>query len=437
MNQYSEPSSVRALRIGRPQRDLEAELQPGEGGRVRPGHPIENGADARPVDSGLTGNLANTAAAHGVPQVQHELPRYLSDRVVAPRRRPIDTQLVWGDTRWARTHAKSLSAHIGSFANSPNEDICALLGGCSYSQLSEEVRATMTKYKPQRASAEWPAIESFVKDACSLAAPHTSYAASMLLTVTSAYVLWCVNAQGWPMQTDVIFSRQAIDLYCTQESPARSEGTRRNYRAILMRVSEVVAPEEHPDAMTPLARKRVAEPYSARDMEEFSLWALGQITAEKRRRAMLMLVLCAGAGLRPSDVSTIYPDDVLVDDLGIVFTIHGTNPRTVPLLRQWEEWMVAILAQAPRDIPVWGPTNTIRASNLLSNFTQYTVGLRPRSDRLRATWIVTHLRAGTRIKELTCALGVEKFEHLPRYLEHVHTLDTPRYRAELRDAVSQ
>ncbi|WP_146071832.1 site-specific integrase [Cryobacterium sp. Y50] len=295
----------------------------------------------------------------------------------------------------------------------------------------------MTNYQPQRATAEWKRSESFVKDACSLAAPHTTYTASMLLTVTSAFVLWCVRAQGWPLQTDVIFSRQAIDLYCTQESPERSEGTRRNYRAILMRVSEVVAPEEHPDAMTPLARKRVAEPYSAREMEEFSLWALGQVTAEKRRRAMLMLVLCAGAGLRPSDVSTIYPDDVVVDELGIVLTIHGTNPRTVPLLRPWEEWMVAILAQAPSDIPVWGKTNTTRASNLLSNFSQYTVGLRPRSDRLRATWIVAHLRAGTRIKELTRALGVEKFEHLPRYLEHVQTLDPPHYRAELRDAVSQ
>ena len=294
----------------------------------------------------------------------------------------------------------------------------------------------MSKYKPQRASAEWPAIESFVKDACSLAAPHTSYAASMLLTVTSAYVLWCVNAQGWPLQTDVIFSRQAIDLYCTQESPARSEGTRRNYRAILMRVSEVVAPEEHPDAMTPLARKRVAEPYSASEIAEFSLWALGQVTGEKRRRAMLMLVLCAGAGLRPSDVSTIYPDDVLVDELGIILTIHGTTPRTVPLLHPWEEWMAAILEQVPSDVPIWGPTNTVRASNLLSNFTQYTVGQRPRSDRLRATWIVTHLRAGTRIKELTRALGVEKFENLPRYLEHVQALDGVSYRAQLRGTVT-
>ncbi|WP_146070060.1 site-specific integrase [Cryobacterium sp. Y29] len=295
----------------------------------------------------------------------------------------------------------------------------------------------MTKYKPKRAPGEWALMESFVKDACSLAAPHTAYTASMLLTVTSAFALWCVTNQGWPLQTDVVFSRLAIDLYCTQKNSPLSEGTRRNYRAILMRVSEVVAPEEHPEAMTPLARKRVAPPYTSKEMEEFSHWARGQVTDEKRRRAMLMLVLCAGAGLRPSDVSTIYPDDVLVDDAGIILTIHGTTPRIVPLLRPWEEWMVAILQQVPDDVPLWGPTNTVRASNLLSNFTQYTVGQRPRSDRLRATWIVAHLRAGTRIKDLTAALGVEKFENLPRYLEHVPAPDIASYRAQLRGAVNQ
>ncbi|SDM53211.1 hypothetical protein SAMN05216368_101240 [Cryobacterium flavum] len=62
---------------------------------------------------------------------------------------------------------------------------------------------------------------------------------------------------------------------------------------------------------------------------------------------------------------------------------------------------------------------------------------RPRSDRLRATWIVTHLQAGTRIKELTRALGVEKFENLPRYLEYVQALDVASYRAQLRGTVIQ
>jgi len=302
--------------------------------------------------------------------------------------------------------------------------------------MNEGVRAVMTNYKPQRVHPEWERIEAFVKDACSLAAPKTTYTASLLLTVTSAFAVWCVAEQGWPLQADVIFSRQAIDMYCRQENPDRSEGTRRNYRAILMRVSEVVAPEEHPDAMTPLARKRIAEPYSAEEMDEFSLWAVGQPSAEKRRRAMLMLAFCAGAGLRSSDVSTIYPDDVIVDKLGIAIAVRGTNPRLVPLQCRWEDWMVAILDQVPRDLPIWGKPNRTLDGKLLSSFTQYTVGLRPRGDRLRATWIVAHLRVGTRIKDLMRALGVDKFENLPRYLEFVDSLDDASYRAQLRGEVT-
>lgn len=147
---------------------------------------------------------------------------------------------------------------------------------------------------------------------------------------------------------------------------------------------------------------------------------------------MLMLILCAGAGLKSSDVSTIYPDDITVDNLGITVTVHGSNPRIVPLLRPWEEWMVAILDQVPRDLPVWGKPNRTLDGKLLSSFTQYTVGQRPRGDRLRATWIVTHLSAGTRVNELMRALGVDKFENLPRYLEYVDALDHDSYRAQLR-----
>lgn len=420
----------------RPQGNTQPKLEFSEGHNVRPGQAIEHGSDSRPVDSGNSGDFPNTADVDGAVQVQNELPRYLGDRVVAPHRRPVDTQLVWGDTSWARTHVQSLSAAIGAFSDSSVSEVAGLLSGCSYSQMNEGVRAVMTNYKPQRSHPEWTRIEAFVKDACSLAAPKTTYTASLLLTVTSAFALWCVAEQGWPLQADVIFSRQAIDTYCSQENPDRSEGTRRNYRAILMRVSEVVAPEEHPETMTPLSRKRIAAPYSKKEIEEFSLWAVGQPSAEKRRRAMLMLVFCAGAGLRSSDVSNVYPDDVLVDELGITITVRGTNPRLVPLGGQWEPWMVAILAQVPRDIPIWGKPNRTLDGKLLSSFTQYTVGQRPRGDRLRATWIVAHLRTGTRIKELMRALGVDKFENLPRYLEFVDELDDDSYRVQLRGEVT-
>jgi integrase len=341
-----------------------------------------------------------------------------------------DELLEWGDTRWARAHLDVLAPAIGYFSN-PTTVVAAVLDGC---RLREEVAEAMAKRKP-RALSDYPKIDAFVRDACYLAAPDTAYTAELLITVAGPFALWCVREQGWPLQPDVIFSRLAIDQYSTAVNLDRADGTRRNYRAMLMRISEVVAPEEHPDPLTPLSRKRIASPYTAKEMEKFRLWAIGQTTPLKRYRAMLMLVLCAGAGLRSSEVAVVHRSDVVVDERGILLNVPGTNPRPVSLTRSWESWMISLLEQAPEDLPLWGKPNRNNGSNLLSSFTQYTVGTYPRSDRLRATWIVQQLQAGTPIKELMRALGFEKFENLPRYLEYVAALELDEYRAALRGPV--
>ena len=340
----------------------------------------------------------------------------------------------FGDTAWARAHLDTLLPALGSFRAELTGPLAAILAQCAYTVLADEVTTALVKHTP-RGSDDWEHIRAFTQDACALAAPQTAYTASLLMTVAVPFVAWCVNEKGWPLQADVVFSRQAIDKYVTLENRKKSEGTRRNYRAMLMRISEVVAPEEHPDPLTPLSRKRVASPYTVTEMENFRRWAAAQAYGPKRYRAMLMLVLCAGAGLRSSDISSLYASDVLIDDRGVLLNVHGNNPRVVPLRREWESWMVAALEQAPADEPLWGTPNRTDKSNLLSSFTQYTVGTFPRGDRLRATWIVEHLQAGTPIKELFRAAGLDKMENLPRYLEYVASLDVDAYRAALRGEV--
>lgn len=342
--------------------------------------------------------------------------------------------LRFGDTSWARAHLDSLLPAIGSFSVLTTGPVAAVLALCAYAVLAEEVRHTLMTHTP-RTSDDWARIKEFTRDACALAAPQTAYTASLLMTVAVPFVAWCVNEKGWPMQADVVFSRQAIDKYVTLENRNKAEGTRRNYRAMLMRISEVVAPEEHAEALTPLSRKRVASPYTSAEMEGFRKWAAAQSFGQKRYRAMLMLVLCAGAGLRSSDLSALHATDIVVDERGVLLNIHGTNPRIVPLRREWESWMVTLLELAPTDEPLWGKPNRTDKSNLLSSFTQYTVGTFPRGDRLRATWIVAHLQAGTPIKELFRATGLDKMENLPRYLEYVTSLEVDEYRAALRGEV--
>jgi integrase len=354
----------------------------------------------------------------------------------APRRTPEqareDERLSFGDTGRARNHAPELSRAVGSFARQTGA-VAAILTGCGHSTLPLEAQEAMTTYKPRRDTETWPKIAEFVKDACSVAAPQTAYSAKLLITIATAFVTWCVVERGLPLQADVVFSRQVIDVYATEEDRGRSEGTRRNYRAMLTRIAEVLVPEEHGTPMTPLSRKGVREPYSDKEMKAFRFWALGQRTPIKERRAMLMLIFCAGAALKPVEIIDVAPEDVLIDGNGILINVRGgTNPRQVPLLQEWEDWLTAILEDVDPGVPLWGPPNRSDGGNLLSSFTQYTIGNYPRGDRLRATWIVRQLQANAPIKELYRALGFNKFENLPRYLAYVTPLDEDSYRSALR-----
>jgi len=337
----------------------------------------------------------------------------------------------WDDTTEAQKHAQVLAEYLGSYrmANPPRE-LKRALSKTSYAALTAEALNIVSR-KNLPVPAE-PDVEAFVRDAVTIAAPYTAYTAQLLLTDTARFVNWCVGDQGWPLDAQIIWSVRAIDLYSTTANQELSEGTRRNYRSRLLRISEVLLPHEHPEKQTPLSHRSTQAPYSAKEIEQFRQWATNQLSPEKRDRAMVMLVLCAGAGIRPSEIPLIYPADVIVDDEGILIAVGGDEPREVPLLAEWEEWMLALLERRPGDESLWGPVSNHSLHNLTSKFTERSHGKPPRADRLRHTWIVHHLSTATPLKELFRAAGVTKMQHLHLFLEFVDALDETDYRRALR-----
>jgi len=356
----------------------------------------------------------------------------ITSPVPSPRRWDRENAvLLFGSTENAEAHRDALVAGLGFF-DDPSAELRVVLERCGYAALPAEVEVVVRSQKPAKPTSVWPAVEAFVRDSVTIAAPHTVYAANLLMTHASRYVQWCVQEQGWPLDGEVIWSVQAIDLYATDEHVNLADGTRRNYRAMLMRISEVLVPSEHGDKPTALSRKSSAAPYTPVELTKFRRWVEMQVTDLKRDRAMLMLVLCAGAGLKSNEVHTIHPEHVTVDADGIIVHVPGDASRDVPLLAEWEEWMLALLKRRPAGEPLWGPVNRKDTNNLLSSFTENTIGPRPNGHRLRNTWLVVHLTAGTPMKDLFRASGFAKFEHLPRLLKYVPDSSPARYRAALR-----
>lgn len=346
--------------------------------------------------------------------------------------------LHYDDTSWARRHNVALRENLGSLrgAVALGSALAEALRRASWTILPAAVVAFMTTYRPKLDRATWERVGPFVRDAVSVAAPMTPYSAEILLRAAAHFVAWCMR-QGWPLDAETIWSRQAIDLYVNDKRLNLKEGTRANYRAYLMRMSEVLLPEEHGEKMTTLNRKTTAAPYTSEEMEEFRRWSTIQRTTFKQYRAMLMLVLSAGAGLRPDDILGIRETDIEhLDGGGYIIHVPGDRTRSVPLLAEWDEWMTVLLGRVPEDhTTLWGEPGRGRRARVLSAFTQTTDGEPPTSARLRATWLATHLRAIAYIKALFQAGGFEKMEHLGRLLHYVTDVPDEEYVAFLRGEV--
>lgn len=347
-------------------------------------------------------------------------------------------QLHYNDTSWARSHHVALRDNLGALRGVAElgSTLAEALRRASWTILPVAVVAFMTDYVPKIDRTTWERIGPFVRDAVSVAAPMTPYSAEVLIRAASHFVSWCLQ-RGWPLDAETIWSRQAIDLYVNDKRLKLADGTRRNYRGYLMRISEVLLPEEHGEKMTALSRKTTAAPYIGEEMADFRDWAVAQRTPLKVFRCMLALIMCAGAGLRPGELIEVRAEDVeLTMEGGYVIHVGGDLERSVPLLAEWDEWMTAVLEQVPAGHEtLWGTPNRVRAAAALSSFTQTTDGDAPNGARLRATWLVTHLRAIAHIKSLFIAGGFEKFEHLGRLLHFIADVPDDDYIDFLRGEV--
>jgi integrase len=431
-----DPRARRALRLageGRPKADSKPDFEPRDGGNVGPALARNELGDGGSVDASQHPNLAQAAVSDGGSEVEDEQSSNLRRRVVDS---PVGKGLfvsTWGETLWARRHAKSLTTFIGVArdAMSVGPD---LIGG-SYHQCTEGARIRIYSYRPRDIEpGRWLEIQQFVKDAASVAAPETSYAAHRLLVALTHYVNWSRNA-GLPLLAKVLFQRAAVEHYVRTNRRVLSEGTLRNYRSMLLRVSEVLAPENNPQAMAPLNGRTSTPPYSDGDVTRLLNWSKGQNTDMKSRKARSLLCLSMGAGLRAIEVAAMRRDDVLIDGEGVLLRVQtGDVERLVPMLATWEPLLrQAVEGLGPQDF-LFGSADRTSYKNLISNFVANSTGTeRPRSDRMRATWIVTHLRARTDMRALMEAAGVSKFENLSRYLQFVPELDTAEYRKHLRN----
>ncbi|MGV2984406.1 hypothetical protein ACNPNP_11955 [Microbacterium sp. AGC85] len=268
----------------------------------------------------------------------------------------------------------------------------------------------LVRYKPDLPQDDWLHIREFVVLAADDAIPRLAYAEASVVNAIAHHVDWCVNVAGYSMTRETVFRRDVIGAAASVMATSHSS-TRGRRRSLLLRVGEVlgVIPVARP--LSPLAASTPSAPYTLDEIGGISRWAYNQLD-RKILPARVVVALGFGAGLPPRDLCSVRPVDVWGHGRAVQLA-----DRVVPVSEDWRDELREIVALSPDEsAPLFRPS-IAGSKNTVTNFVASCAdaGIRPSVQRMRATWLVEHLTAGTPMQDLLAAAGLQSMDALVRY----------------------
>ena len=301
--------------------------------------------------------------------------------------------------------------------------------------VGESVAQVIDRFSPRSVPADqWGRVKGLVRDSVKKAAPVTAHSAEAMSTVVTQLVVW-VDAIGQPLEPEVVFHPDTIDRFALEGRTGLAPGTRHNYRTQLRTVgAAVLGPEFYPPAPLALPRPKSLAPYSTGEVASLRSWARGLPTQRYRENMGVILGLGLGAGLHSQEINRLVGTDITVTDNGVTVRVIGERDRVVPVLREYENEVEGLARRAGAG-PVFLPGRTGIDRKQVPNFIARCPGGslgRPNANRLRNTWIVRHLSAGTHLSVLAEAAGV-RADQLVRYQAFATAPSSEVGRQQLRD----
>jgi integrase len=275
---------------------------------------------------------------------------------------------------------------------------------------ARSVTKAIKQFSPKDVPAEqWARIEGLVRESATKAAPISAYSAKALMTVVTELVIW-IDTVGLPLEPAVIFHPDNIDRFAAEGCAHLASGTQNNYRRQLRAVgAAVIGPELFPPPPLALKRSDPLAPYSAGEIAALRSWARGLPTERYRLGLATILAFGLGAGITSQELNRMVGTDVSSDGDGVAVHVIGDRARAVPVLDAWAD-QVASLARAAGPEPIFLSDRNEISRRQVPNF----IAKCPKGDaptlnvsRLRNTWIIRHLSAGTHLRVLAQAAGVD------------------------------
>jgi len=246
-----------------------------------------------------------------------------------------------------------------------------------------DVAAYIGRWRPSSVS---PLAAAFARHVITEAGPAGRERAKNLLWAAGKLADYGIGLGLEPVP-EVLLHPSVAERF-TRCAPGLSPVARRTLRTNLRFIGRRVVPHLYP-ADLPLPRERAKQPYGPAQIEGYLALADAQPTAERRMRAAGLVCLGAGAGLIRGDLRDVRGTDVACRAGGVLVSVRGARPRTVPVLSRYHSRLLAAARSAGSGL-VCGGTGPGRRNltNPLVRALDGGTGL-PRLDtsRLRATWL--------------------------------------------------
>lgn len=270
-------------------------------------------------------------------------------------------------------------------------------------------------YRPQLPKKDWAAIEPYVRDVVARAEPLVAYTERELLTAVSRLVHFAwVNRV--PLEDRAALSPRTVERFVQHHLAGYNRASRNTIRARLRRVSEALLGDAAIGRFKALGKAEASRPYSDSDISLLRAWGRSMRTDELTSSAGALLALGLGTGLTGAEIIRQRIESVDFSECAV--HVEGENARTVPI--QGDVWLD--LLRSRHDV-LAGSGWAFRAQqrggniNLITDFVSHTTPQIPLvTRRMRATWLVHHLNAGTPLRRLLRIAGLQSAEALDRVL---------------------
>ncbi|KJL28286.1 hypothetical protein [Microbacterium oxydans] len=287
--------------------------------------------------------------------------------------------------------------------------------------------AAIAHYNPMLGSATWTRVQPFVDETIA------ERCADMSERQVDEHQRSLAFFGDWIVQTGMVelheaLSEDIIDVYTVDRAKEIVPVMAERERKMLRRLAGIAPSVEKRAVSTSSEPER---PYSDDELAIFQHWASYQRTDHQRAACMAIFALGVGCGLSSGEILAVR-GSALLDLDGVLAVRVARDGRIVPVVDRWEECFAKVMADNPTDALVVAPHATHRYGAMQHILRTSKGDLKPTAARLRMTWLVAHLEAGTPLAALLPASGMTSTDSLRRAMSFVRPMSALRAYEVLR-----